>query len=54
MEIIKFYVEAKRSKNFQTHTVGMQIKLSKEENKNYQKIVKGAQDRVNELAERML
>jgi len=47
-KITKIYIEAKRSKNFQTQTVGIQMSI--DEDKNKDEIVKQLQLKVNELA----
>ena len=47
-KIIKIYVEAKRSKNFQTQTVGIEMNVEDDVNKD--DIVKKLQLKCNELA----
>jgi len=47
-KITRIYVEAKRSKNFQTQTVGLEMSIDNETDKDA--IVKVLQLKVNELA----
>jgi len=48
-KITRIYVEAKRSKNFQTQTVGIEMTIENDD-KNKDDIVKKLQVKANELA----
>jgi len=48
IKIIEVYVESKRSKNYQTETVGLRATITKEKNK--ERTVKILQEQANRLA----